>query len=51
MQKLTFFVLLCFSTLLFGQDYFPKNDGVKQSFNNYTAFTNVDIQTNSSTKI
>ena len=51
MQKLTFFVLLCFSTLLFGQDYFPKNDGVKQSFKNYTAFTNVDIQTTSSTKI
>ncbi len=27
----------------FGQDYFPKNDGVKAKNNNYTAFTNAKI--------
>jgi imidazolonepropionase-like amidohydrolase len=28
---------------LFAQDYFPKNDGVKTTNNNYTAFTNAKI--------
>ena len=51
MQKLTFFVLFCFHTILFGQDYFPKNDGVKQSFKNYTVFTNALIHVNATTKI
>lgn len=34
--------LLCCTTL-FGQDYFPKNDGVKTTNTNYTAFTNAKI--------
>ncbi|MEL6810274.1 MAG: amidohydrolase [Bacteroidota bacterium] len=44
-MKKTFLLLLCLS--LFGiagaQDYFPKNDGVKEKNNNYTAFTNATI--------
>ncbi|MFS4469357.1 amidohydrolase family protein [Maribacter sp. 2210JD10-5] len=32
----------CCATL-FGQDYFPENDGVKSKNNNYTAFTNAKI--------
>ncbi|MFS4415753.1 amidohydrolase family protein [Maribacter sp. 2307ULW6-5] len=35
--------LLWCSGLLFAQDYFPKNDGVKADNNNYTAFTNAKI--------
>jgi imidazolonepropionase-like amidohydrolase len=31
------------SALLFSQDYFPENDGVKTKNNNYTAFTNAKI--------
>lgn len=30
-------------TCLFGQDYFPKNDGVKNTNTNYTAFINAKI--------
>ena len=39
-------VLLCLfwcSALLFSQDYFPENDGVKTKNNNYTALTNAKI--------
>ncbi|MBQ4915726.1 amidohydrolase family protein [Maribacter sp. MMG018] len=44
MKKILF--SLCFlwcSALVFSQDYFPKNDGVKATNNNYTAFTNAKI--------
>lgn len=34
-------------TCLFGQDYFPKNDGVKTINTNYTAFTNAKIHISS----
>lgn len=51
MQKLTLLMLICLQTIVFGQDYFPKNDGVKQSFKNYTAFTNATIYTSASTKL
>lgn len=34
---------LCGVFLLSAQEYFPKNDGVKSSNNNYTAFTNATI--------
>ena len=36
---LSFFCYSC----LFGQDYFPKNDGVKTENKNFTAFTNAKI--------
>ena len=43
MKKLTFVVLLFCTTLLTAQDYFPKNDGVKEENNNYTALTNATL--------
>ena len=44
-MKKTIFFLLCLGMvgLANGQDYFPKNDGVKEENNNYTAFTNATI--------
>ena len=36
-------VMLCCNYALFAQEYFPKNDGVKTTNNNYTAFTNAKI--------
>lgn len=35
-------LLFAFSSLM-AQDYFPKNDGVKESNSNYTAFTNATL--------
>lgn len=44
MKKIIPIVLLIFcSTILSAQDYFPKNDGVKEENNNYTAFTNATL--------
>lgn len=44
MKKILFSLcLLWCSTLVFSQDYFPKNDGVKAKNNNYTAFINAKI--------
>ncbi|WP_405296561.1 amidohydrolase family protein [Algibacter sp. Ld11] len=40
---LSFFCYSC----LFAQDYFPKNDGVKNTNTNYTAFTNAKIHISS----
>ena len=34
---------LCFFGIASAQDYFPKNNGVKEENNNYTAFTNATI--------
>ncbi len=42
MKSLTLAILWCSATA-FAQDYFPKNDGVKTTNNNYTAFTNATI--------
>ncbi|QNJ98385.1 amidohydrolase family protein [Constantimarinum furrinae] len=44
MRKLHFvlFFLFCFS-FINAQDYFPKNDGVKEKNNNYTAFINANL--------
>jgi imidazolonepropionase-like amidohydrolase len=44
MKKLHFvlFFLFCFS-FSNAQDYFPKNDGVKEKNDNYTAFTNATL--------
>lgn len=36
-------ICLCFIGLASAQDYFPKNDGVKEKNNNYTTFTNAKI--------
>lgn len=43
------FILLNF--IGFSQDYFPKNDGVKQNFKNFTALKNATIYINSNEKI
>ena len=37
--------------LSFSQDYFPKNDGVKQTFKNVVAITNAAVYTSSNVKI
>ncbi|MGY8915010.1 MAG: hypothetical protein ACKVJF_07995, partial [Flavobacteriales bacterium] len=42
-MRLLVLAILWSSTTLFAQDYFPKNDGVKTTNNNYTAFTNAKI--------
>jgi len=44
-MKKTILTLCLFwcSAFLFGQDYFPENEGVKANNNNYTAFTNAKI--------
>ena len=41
--KLTLLALLGLGHVVFGQKYFPQNDGVKASNDNYTAFTNARI--------
>lgn len=42
-MRLLVLAILWSSTTLFAQDYFPKNDGVKTTNNNFTAFTNAKI--------
>jgi imidazolonepropionase-like amidohydrolase len=45
MKKIPFLCLLMLSFgILQAQDYFPKNDGVKEVNNNYTAFINATLQ-------
>jgi imidazolonepropionase-like amidohydrolase len=52
MTRLTFCLLLFLSqTLIFAQEYFPKNDGVSNNNSNYTAFTNATIYVNATQKI
>jgi len=52
MKKIILLLLCCFfSSLVFAQDYFPKNDGVKEQNNNYTAFTNATLFVTPSEKI
>ncbi|PKA83784.1 imidazolonepropionase-like amidohydrolase [Ulvibacter sp. MAR_2010_11] len=44
MKKTTSILLLLFCVqFVMAQDYFPKNDGVKEENNNYTAFTNATL--------
>ncbi|WP_460218788.1 amidohydrolase family protein [Psychroserpens sp. MEBiC05023] len=44
MNKIKFTIAMCLcSFMLFAQDYFPKNDGVKTTNTNYQAFTNAKI--------
>jgi imidazolonepropionase-like amidohydrolase len=51
MRSIKLLVLLCFTIVSHSQDYFPKNDGVKQSFKNHVAVTNATIYISSSQKI
>lgn len=44
------FVLVCFQHAL-AQDYFPKNEGVKQTFKSYIALTHATIYSSSTQKI
>lgn len=44
-----FFFFGCFTVN--SQEYFPKNDGVKQNFKNYTAIINATVYINSTQKI
>jgi imidazolonepropionase-like amidohydrolase len=44
-------IVLLTVNLSFSQDYFPKNDGVKQSFKNVVAVTNATVYTSSNVKI
>ena len=44
MKKTSILLLLFFCAFgIYAQDYFPKNDGVKEDNNNYTAFTNATL--------
>jgi len=44
MKKLLFLILISLNiSVLFAQDYFPKNSELKQENHNYTAFTNATI--------
>jgi len=51
MKNLFFAVLLLCCNVLFAQDYFPKHDGVKSSYNAPIAFTNATIFVNSTKAI
>jgi imidazolonepropionase-like amidohydrolase len=44
-------LLICFTFSIQAQEYFPKNDGVKQTFKNYTAITNATIYISSTQKL
>lgn len=51
MRFYTLLVVFCLSLLSNAQDYFPKNDGVKQSFKNYVAIKNATIYVSSNQKL
>ena len=51
MKRILFFVLAIHCTLLWSQEYFPKNDGVKAEESNFTAFTNASIQVDPENRI
>lgn len=51
MRSIKLLWLIFFSISLHAQDYFPKNDGVKQSFKNHVAITNAAIYVSSTQKI
>lgn len=51
MRLLQLFVFICFTISIQAQDYFPKNDGVKQTFKNHVAITNATIYVSSTQKI
>ena len=43
MKKRLFYLFLLSTQLVLSQEYFPKNDGVKESNTNFTAFTNATV--------
>ena len=51
MRIIKFFFLVLFCNSIHAQDYFPKNDGVKQSFKNHVAITNATIYVSSTQKL
>ena len=51
MQICKILIVILTINLSFGQEYFPKNDGVKQSFKNYVAITNATIYVSATQKI
>lgn len=51
MRIIKFLMVLLTINLGFAQDYFPKNDGVKQTFKTAVAVTNATVYTSSNVKI
>lgn len=51
MRSIKFILILCYTISLQAQDYFPKNDGVKQTFKNHVAITNATIYVSSTQKL
>ncbi|WP_130734563.1 amidohydrolase family protein [Flavobacterium sp. J27] len=51
MRICTFLVVLLWSFIGNAQEYFPKNDGVKQSFKNHVAITNATIYVSATQKL
>jgi hypothetical protein len=51
MRIFNFLLTILAINLGFGQNYFPKNDGVKQTYKNPVAITNATIYSSSTVKI
>ena len=51
MRYFIFTAMFLFHFTSHSQDYFPKNDGVKQNFKNFTAITNATVYITSSQKL
>ena len=51
MRYLSLLLVFVLSFSSNAQEYFPKNDGVKQSFKNFTAITNATIYVSATQKI
>ena len=51
MRYLSLLLVFLLSFSVNAQEYFPKNDGVKQSFKNYVAITNATIYVAANQKI
>ena len=51
MRYLSLLLVFLLSISTNAQEYFPKNDGVKQSFKNFTAITNATIYVSATQKI
>ena len=51
MKQFFFFFFILLTSIVFSQDYFPKNDGIKTPDNALIAFTNATVYTTLKTKI
>ena len=51
MRYFIFTAMFLFHFTSHSQEYFPKNDGVKQNFKNFTAITNATVYITSSQKL